>query len=154
MILDLSANERFVDGVFDYNRCNFLYRIDGEEVLRREFVRQDGKPFRFDFDRDWKKTQRAFSQLETQVTQLNLQQAGRTVDKSKLATLGADYLVYRGGRASVGKVVLGSGELKDLRDRIDTAVYSTGNREITLRSDTFNGAVELVDAIVAARQAA
>ncbi len=30
-----------------------------------------------DFDRDWKKTQRSFSQLETQVTQLNLQQAGR-----------------------------------------------------------------------------
>src|SRR5438876_12312218 len=40
-----------------------------------------------DFDRDWKKTQRAFSQLETQVTQLNLQQAGRGVDKNKLATL-------------------------------------------------------------------
>jgi len=29
-----------------------------------------------DFDRDWKKTQREFSRLETQVTQLNLQQAG------------------------------------------------------------------------------
>jgi transcription-repair coupling factor (superfamily II helicase) len=74
--------------------------------------------------------------------------------KLKLAALGADYLVYRGGKASVGKLVLGSGELKDLRDRIDIAVYSSGNREITLRSDTFNGAVELVDAIVAARQAA
>src|SRR6478736_8159351 len=40
-----------------------------------------------DFDRDWKKTQRRFSLLETQVTQLNLQQAGRSVDKSKLASL-------------------------------------------------------------------
>jgi transcription-repair coupling factor (superfamily II helicase) len=74
--------------------------------------------------------------------------------KLKLATLGADYLVYRGGKASVGKVVLGSSELKELRGRIDTAVYSTGNREISLRSDTFNGAIALVDAIVAARQAA
>src|ERR1700710_790818 len=40
-----------------------------------------------DFDRDWKKTQRQFAQLETQVTQLNLQQAGRAVDKNKMTTL-------------------------------------------------------------------
>jgi hypothetical protein len=50
--------------------------------------------------------------------------------------------------------VLGSSELKELRDRIDIAVYSSGNREISLRSETFSGAVALVDAIVAARQAA
>jgi transcription-repair coupling factor (superfamily II helicase) len=74
--------------------------------------------------------------------------------KLKLAALGADYLVYRGGKASVGKIVLGSSELKELRDRIDIAVYSSGNREITLRTDTFDGASALVDAIVAARQAA
>ncbi len=74
--------------------------------------------------------------------------------KLKLAVLGADYLVYRGGRASVGKLVLGSGELRLLRGRIDTAVYSTGNREVTLRSDSFTGAASLVDAILAARQAA
>ena len=36
--------------------------------------------------------------------------------KLKLARLGADYLVFRGGRASVGPVVLGSGELRELRD--------------------------------------
>ena len=35
--------------------------------------------------------------------------------KLKLAALGADYLVYRGGRASVGQLVLGSGELRLLR---------------------------------------
>jgi hypothetical protein len=72
----------------------------------------------------------------------------------KLATLGADYLVYRGGRASVGKLVLGSGELRLLRAQIDTAVYSTGNREVTLRSDSFEGAASLIDAILRARQAA
>ena len=44
--------------------------------------------------------------------------------KLKLARLGADYLVFRGGRASVGPVVLGSGELRELRARVDTAVYS------------------------------
>jgi transcription-repair coupling factor (superfamily II helicase) len=74
--------------------------------------------------------------------------------KLKLATLGADYLVYRGGRASVGPLVLGSGELRVLRGRADTAVYSTANREVTLRSDSFAGAASLVDAILAARQAA
>ncbi len=54
LILDLTANEHYVDGVNDYNRCRLLFRADGEELLRREFVRQDGKSFRFEFDRDWK----------------------------------------------------------------------------------------------------
>jgi transcription-repair coupling factor (superfamily II helicase) len=74
--------------------------------------------------------------------------------KLKLARLGADYLVFRGGKASVGPVVLGSGELRELRGEIETAVYSTGNREVTLRHQQFTGALELVDAMLAARQAA
>jgi mono/diheme cytochrome c family protein len=37
-----------------------------------------------DFDREWKNTQRRFGQLETQVTQAQLQQAGRSVDRTKL----------------------------------------------------------------------
>jgi transcription-repair coupling factor (superfamily II helicase) len=74
--------------------------------------------------------------------------------KLKLAVLGADYLVFRGGKASVGPVVLGSGELRDLRAQVETAVYSTGNREVTLRGSEFQGALELVDAMLAARQAA
>jgi transcription-repair coupling factor (superfamily II helicase) len=74
--------------------------------------------------------------------------------KLKLAVLGADYLVFRGGKASVGPVVLGSGELRDLRAQVETAVYSTGNREVTLRGSEFQGALKLVDAMLAARQAA
>jgi transcription-repair coupling factor (superfamily II helicase) len=74
--------------------------------------------------------------------------------KLKLARVGADYFVFRGGKASVGQMVLGSAELRDLRRRVDTAVYSTGNREITLREDGFPEALRLVDAILAARQAA
>jgi transcription-repair coupling factor (superfamily II helicase) len=74
--------------------------------------------------------------------------------KLKLARVGADYLVFRGGKASVGQMVLGSEELRDLRRRVDTAVYSTGSREITLREDGFPQALRLVDAILAARQAA
>ncbi len=74
--------------------------------------------------------------------------------KLKLARLGADYLVFRGGRASVGPVVLGSGELRELRAKVETAVYSSGNREVTLRGDEFTGALDLVDAMLLARQAA
>src|SRR5215212_9121291 len=42
-----------------------------------------------DFDREWKNTQRQFARLEYQVTQASLQQAGRTVDRTKLTQLQA-----------------------------------------------------------------
>jgi transcription-repair coupling factor (superfamily II helicase) len=74
--------------------------------------------------------------------------------KLKVAQLGADYLVFRGGRSTVGPLVLGSGELRELRDRVDTAVYTTGNREVSLRDGEFDGALRLVDAILDARRAA
>jgi hypothetical protein len=54
LILDLSAHERFVDGVNDYNRCRVLFRADGEELLRHEFARQEGRPFHFECPREWK----------------------------------------------------------------------------------------------------
>jgi transcription-repair coupling factor (superfamily II helicase) len=74
--------------------------------------------------------------------------------KLKVAQLGADYLVFRGGRSTVGPLVLGSGELRELRDRVDTAVYTTGKREVSLRDGEFDGALRLVDAILDARRAA
>jgi transcription-repair coupling factor (superfamily II helicase) len=75
--------------------------------------------------------------------------------KIKIALLGADYLVFRGGKATVGRLVLGSQELRELRSRVHTAVYTTGSSEVSLRSeDGFPQAVRLVDAILEARQAA
>jgi transcription-repair coupling factor (superfamily II helicase) len=74
--------------------------------------------------------------------------------KLKLARLGADYLVFRGGRAVLGPLVLGSAELRELRRIVDTAVYSSANNEVTLRGDGFNRALELVDAILDLRLAA
>ena len=75
--------------------------------------------------------------------------------KIKVARLGADYLIYRGGKATVGRLILGSQELKELRGRIHTAVYTVGNREVSLRGeDGFPQALRLVDAILEARQAA
>ena len=72
----------------------------------------------------------------------------------KVATLGADYLVFRSGRATVGPLVLGSGELRELRRRIDTAIYTSARKEVSLRDDVFGGAVRLVDAILEGRRAA
>jgi transcription-repair coupling factor (superfamily II helicase) len=75
--------------------------------------------------------------------------------KLKLARVGADYLVFRGGRATVGPLVLGSGELRELRGRVERAIYTTGNREVSLRGqEEFSAALRLVDAILDARQAA
>src|SRR5215831_4256393 len=42
-----------------------------------------------DYDREWKNTQRRFANLEYQVTQAQLQQATRSMDKAKLAGLQA-----------------------------------------------------------------
>ena len=74
--------------------------------------------------------------------------------KLKLAVIGADFLVFRGGKTTVGPLVLGSVELSDLRKRVDTAVYMTASREVSLRGDEFKDALRLVDAILEARRAA
>jgi transcription-repair coupling factor (superfamily II helicase) len=77
--------------------------------------------------------------------------------KLKVAQLGADYLVFRGGKATVGPLVLGSDELRQLRNRAARAVYLTGKREVSLRDDeagALSPALRLVDAILGARRAA
>ena len=74
--------------------------------------------------------------------------------KLKVARLGADYLVFRGGRATVGPLVLGTEELRAIRGRVQTAVYATTKREVSLRDEEFTGAIRLVDAMIDARQAA
>jgi len=74
--------------------------------------------------------------------------------KLKVARLGADFLVFRGGRASVGPLVLGSGELRELRRLADTAVYSSARREVNRRTASFAEALQLVDAMLELRLAA
>ena len=74
--------------------------------------------------------------------------------KLKLARLGADYLVFRAGKISVGPLVLGAAELRGLRGLIDTAVYSSGGREVALRTGQFGRGIELLDAIIDLRLAA
>ena len=74
--------------------------------------------------------------------------------KLKLAQLGADYLVFRGGTSTVGPLVLGSEELRALRDRVDTAVYRAARNEVSVKHEQFPEALQLVDAILETRRAA
>ncbi|MFO7571031.1 MAG: transcription-repair coupling factor [Gaiellaceae bacterium] len=74
--------------------------------------------------------------------------------KLKLARLGADYLVFRGGRATIGPLSLGSAEFRSLRELVPTAIYSNDKREVSLRVESLDAALELPDAIVGARMAA
>ncbi len=73
--------------------------------------------------------------------------------KLKLARLGADYLVFRGGRVTVGPLALGSAEVRSLVGTAPTVIYSTSKREVSLRVETLSEALDLPDAIVQARAA-
>ncbi len=74
--------------------------------------------------------------------------------KLKLARIGADYLVFRGGRAVVGPLVLGSAELRELRASAATAVYSSAQARAVPAGRRFPEALALVDAILDLRLAA
>jgi hypothetical protein len=54
LLLDLTANETFVDGVFDYNKCRLTLKADGKVLHQQEYSRQGGKPYRYELDADWK----------------------------------------------------------------------------------------------------
>ena len=43
LLLDLTANETFVDGQFDYHKCRLTFKANGKPLLTQEFVRQGGK---------------------------------------------------------------------------------------------------------------
>jgi len=74
--------------------------------------------------------------------------------KLALALVGADYLVFRGGRATVGPIGLAAAELRALRAIAETAVYTSARQEVAIRTDALDGALALTAAIVAARRAA
>jgi transcription-repair coupling factor (superfamily II helicase) len=69
--------------------------------------------------------------------------------KLTLAEFGGDYLVLRGGKATIGRLTLGSAELRGVRALVDTAVYSSGAQEVSNRVEDLKEALELADAILA-----
>jgi len=74
--------------------------------------------------------------------------------KLALALVGADYLVFRGGRVTIGPVGLAASELRAMRALAETAVYTSARQEAAIRADDLDGALGLAAAIVAARRAA
>jgi len=71
----------------------------------------------------------------------------------KLARLGGDFLVLRGGKVTVGPLVLGSEELRELRHSAPTAVYSSARKEVSQRGDGTSAVLALLDAILGLRLA-
>jgi hypothetical protein len=51
--VNLMVNEKYVDDVFDYNKCEFIFRADGKELLKKQFSWEGGKPYHFDYDQKW-----------------------------------------------------------------------------------------------------
>jgi mono/diheme cytochrome c family protein len=51
--VDLRVNEKFVDGVFDYNKCRFIFKVDGRALLSNEYSWQGGRPYHYEFDQNW-----------------------------------------------------------------------------------------------------
>ncbi len=75
-----------------------------------------------DFDRDWKNTQRRFSELQYQVTQAQYRQAAGAVDKTKLARLQAELDAARKNvAANQKKVDELQARLDDVDIRLDRA---------------------------------
>jgi hypothetical protein len=50
IVLNMSANEKYVDNQFDYNKCKFIFSLDGKELFSREFNREGSKPLQYDFN--------------------------------------------------------------------------------------------------------
>jgi hypothetical protein len=54
VLIDYSAIEKYVDNQFDQNKCELAFKVDGEEVQRKQFGREGGLPLHFEFPKDWK----------------------------------------------------------------------------------------------------
>ena len=50
--LDLTANQGVGSFGADYNRCRVLFKVDGRELLRKEYSRQDDTPLHYELDLD------------------------------------------------------------------------------------------------------
>src|SRR5712692_1332416 len=92
-----------------------------------------------DYDRDWKTTQRRFGQLEMQVTQANLQQAGRSVDRSKLTQLQAQEAAARKNvETNQKKVDELQNRLKDADNRLYRATTDYQAMKATYDQDRYD----------------
>jgi len=54
LLIDFTANERFVDNKFDYNKCRLIFKADGQALHSKEYAREGGRAFHYEFEQDWK----------------------------------------------------------------------------------------------------
>lgn len=59
--IELGEKERFVDGQFDYHKCQVVFRVDGKERLKEEFSWKGGKTFNFKTEEEWSAGERELS---------------------------------------------------------------------------------------------
>src|SRR6266545_3210681 len=92
-----------------------------------------------DYDREWKKTQRHFSDLEVQVTQAQLDQAGRAVDKNKLQQLQAEEAAaQKNVQANQQKVDELQAKLKEADNNLFRATLDYNYAKATYDSDRYD----------------
>ena len=63
-VIELVAADRYVDGVPDFNRCGVVIKMNGEELLTKEFQREGGREFKFEFERTFKAGEQKKFELE------------------------------------------------------------------------------------------
>lgn len=49
----LMVNERYVDNVFDLNKCQVKFQVDGKKLLSKEFSWEGGKPYHLNYELNW-----------------------------------------------------------------------------------------------------
>ena len=92
-----------------------------------------------DYNRDWKNTQQRFVQLQIQVTQAQLQQAGQSVDKNKLQQLEAQLKTAQASvTANQQKVDELQAKLADVNNRLFRATTNFQTMKATYDQDRYD----------------
>jgi hypothetical protein len=50
LLLDMTANESYVEDVFDYNKCRFTFRLGDKVLHTKELSRQGGRAYHLEFE--------------------------------------------------------------------------------------------------------
>jgi hypothetical protein len=53
LAVDLMVNEKYVEDVFDYNKCRVTFKVDGRELLGKDYSWEGGKPYHYELNLDW-----------------------------------------------------------------------------------------------------
>jgi hypothetical protein len=53
LLVDVMANEKFVDNVFDYNKCRVRFSVDGKTLSEHEYSREGGRAYHYELEQNW-----------------------------------------------------------------------------------------------------